>query len=418
VKPDDTGLIEDLLKRRAQVQVTGDAAGGPLCGDPEILASYAENSLDQEGREGFQIHLAACSACRDAVAALVRMAPREVLADTARPERQASWWKPWIWAPAMAGLLIAGSVVLMNRQLLVQEPGPMAKVYVPSGQHSSGAPAAAPPAEPARIAPLHKEALTTNSRAPAEAGKKADENMLALDAKAADAVEVAGGGGSKVVAPPRDEVADARPVLRKQETQQAAAGVGGTVPLSPQSQNPPPTQSPQQRVQQSPALIASQSLPSQNFAPAPPPAPSANSQQNEPLNTVKVAPQNTQAQVNNTDSTMEKARMMRIAPPAAKAPSATPAAAPGAAGGATAASIAPKAVQKAVVVAAKGRIEKGALFLSTDGGATWRKIATPEPVASFQITDSLNFEIRTQSLTVFHTKDGGKTWQAEKSQQP
>src|ERR1019366_7476928 len=108
VKPDETGLIDDLLKRRAQVGGVGAAAGGPLCGDPELMAAYAENSLDEEGRESLQIHLASCAACREAVATLVRMAPREVLTDLAAPS--ASWWKQWIWAPALAVLLIAGSV--------------------------------------------------------------------------------------------------------------------------------------------------------------------------------------------------------------------------------------------------------------------------------------------------------------------
>jgi photosystem II stability/assembly factor-like uncharacterized protein len=111
--------------------------------------------------------------------------------------------------------------------------------------------------------------------------------------------------------------------------------------------------------------------------------------------------------------------MLRMAPQAAQVPSPTPTAGPGPANAAAgAASPAFAAKQKALVAPAKGRIEKGTLQLSTDGGATWHNITTPEPVLAFQISDALSFEIRTRSLAVFRTKDGGKTWQAEKPPQP
>ena len=58
-------LLEDLLRRRRE---DGRPLGGPLCGDPEMLAAFAEDALTDKARGEMESHLAACSACREAVA--------------------------------------------------------------------------------------------------------------------------------------------------------------------------------------------------------------------------------------------------------------------------------------------------------------------------------------------------------------
>ena len=110
MKPDEH--LEIMLKRRAESSAPG---GGELCGDPELLAAYAENTLDAASREMFQSHLAICNACREAVVRLVRMAPREVVV---APAQASKWWR-LVWAtPVLATL----GVVLMLRQSPQPQP--------------------------------------------------------------------------------------------------------------------------------------------------------------------------------------------------------------------------------------------------------------------------------------------------------
>ncbi len=377
MKPDETGLIEDLLKRRAQLREDGAAAGGPLCGDSERLAAYAEDSLDQESRETFQSHLAACTECREAVASLVRLTPRDALDNAAGAERPAAvpsawWWKQWIWAPALAVLLVAASVVMMNRQRAAKQSNQVAQNQIapldaPSGQTLPAASPTAAPREAEKIAPPTKKHETARLKALAPIPAQPAETGPALAAKVTDAV----GGGAGVagsVASQEDKVAAAAPALRKQQDQQTAARAsseGRDQNQQASSPTPPP-------LTLAPAGAARQD--------------SANQEQNRAASAPQAAPA-----------------------PASRQRALETMAAAGAVSGGN---------RKAALIAPKGRIEKGALQLSTDGGATWQNVVTPEPVLSFQIADTLNFQIRGRSLTVFHTKDGGKTWQPDKAPQP
>jgi hypothetical protein len=398
VKPDETGLIEELLRRRAQA---AGAAGGPLCGDPELLAAYAENSLAEEERESFQIHLASCAACRDAVAGLVRMAPREVAPDLAG--RSASWWKRWMWVPALATVIVTGSVVLMNRQSLVKEPNRLTERGAPFQPQ----PPAARTEKPAIAAPARKEPVAKVLNAPVAIDSSLAGTTIAPEKKQSGAANAVVGGS---IAAQDVKVADELATLRKQEEPQAPAGLAAGPPSQP-FMAPPPQRPVPAPLQQSNATLSNQV---QNFTP---PAPSAGNQQNGGnANAVVVNTDSVQLASNNSQVASDKTRMLRMAPQTTKAPAPTPTSGlAGAAGAASVASPAFAAKMKAAMATPKGRIEKGAFQILTDGSATWQTIVTPEPVLSFRITDALNFEIRTRSLTTFRTKDGGKTWQAEKA---
>jgi hypothetical protein len=74
------------------------------CPGPEILAAYAERSLDADETAHYELHFAQCATCRDQLAAMVRAA-----APAPRPPR-ISWIWNWGWialAPVTAVLLIA-----------------------------------------------------------------------------------------------------------------------------------------------------------------------------------------------------------------------------------------------------------------------------------------------------------------------
>ena len=395
MRPDETESIDELLKRRAQATTTGAAVGGPLCGDPELLAAYAENSaessLDSEERESFEIHLASCAACREAVAALVRIAPREVVMET--PTRAASsWWKQWIWAPALASLLVAGAWWMMNRQRAVEEPDRIATRDVST---EPGIPASSPALPPSSAAPRQEPARRT---APVQKKPVATPPVANDMKERKDVPQAAVGGGSRQAA--AQEARDGS--LRKQEQQSALDAVSAPAPMQNQQASlPPPPAAP------SPVL----NLPVQNSVNqvqnAPLPAPSANNAVvGGSLGSIVVLPQNAQSEKSKSQAIGDQVNVLRTERPLASSP------APAVAGTAGAA----RAFAKKMIAPAKGRIEKGAFQLSTDGGATWRSILTPDAVVSFQITDASNFEIRTRTLAAFRTKDGGKTWQPKESQ--
>src|SRR5713226_4890537 len=78
----------------------------PGC-DAELAVAYLERRLDRQERQRFETHMAECAGCRALAAAL---AP-ELMPETAAPVPAGHVWG-WRWAvPAVAGLVIVGSVV-------------------------------------------------------------------------------------------------------------------------------------------------------------------------------------------------------------------------------------------------------------------------------------------------------------------
>jgi len=156
---DDTN-IERLLRQRAGGPPR--AAGGPSCGDPELLAAYAEGGLAAAARERFQSHLAACVACQTGVARLVRLAPDQSAAARATharaPALRHAWMAAtrWRWAlPALAGVVLVGSVVYYQRSQIVQ-PRELREPAVLSASRSP-----APPVPPA----MQEQAPSSNALA-------------------------------------------------------------------------------------------------------------------------------------------------------------------------------------------------------------------------------------------------------------
>ncbi len=187
---DDTPL-EDLLRRR-RWEGAADAdpdsigtgrirAGGELCGDPELLAAYAEGRLPSPARELLERHLAACAACQTAVVRLVRLAPQESVVGSAaaRPEAAAPAHGPafrWRWAlPALAGVALVGSFVYYERGRIVAPDQPVAPAVaakrsapLPEVQTPSEAPTPpGPTARPGAVSPATKDARVARA-APAE----------------------------------------------------------------------------------------------------------------------------------------------------------------------------------------------------------------------------------------------------------
>ena len=167
--PDDQTPLEDLLRRRPWEG----GAEGELCGDPELLAAYAEGQLPPKARERLEQHLAACAACQAAVVRLVRLAPQESAAaraasgtQTSRAPRISPVFR-WRWAlPTLAGVILVGSVIYYERFQIVSPRPSTAPARIadqvapapelPTGPEASWAPAPQAPEEVAtsRSGPL------------------------------------------------------------------------------------------------------------------------------------------------------------------------------------------------------------------------------------------------------------------------
>ena len=160
--PDEQTPLEDLLRQRPWE----DAAEGELCGDPELLAAYAEGQLPPKAQERLEQHLAACAACQAAVVRLVRLAPQESAAaaaaagtQTARAPRTPLVSR-WRWAlPTLAGVILVGSFIYYERFQIVAPrpstaPARVAEQVAPAPESPTGpeAPQAPAPQAPSEAA--------------------------------------------------------------------------------------------------------------------------------------------------------------------------------------------------------------------------------------------------------------------------
>jgi len=234
----------DAALRRA-LKPNGDRAPG--C-DAELVVAYAEDRLGRLERQSLEGHLARCAACR----ALAATVAEESLPETAEPAPglgPARGWLRWQWAaPAMAGLLVVGSVIVWQREKVVQSPAPVAQVRPladaprveteraaeppapaeaplrqrvraaadrrSANEGAAAAPAAPPPAQAAPPAPTAQAAQSVDSaleenkpqaKRDDALAKEKDKDLALTRREAADQV-----GGMRLVATPADEARQLR----------------------------------------------------------------------------------------------------------------------------------------------------------------------------------------------------------------
>lgn len=177
VADDDTSLEELLRRRRGPSLDRHSCPSVPTeapCGDPELLAAYAEGNLLAAARERLELHLAGCAACQTAVVRLVRLAPQEsaaqsravAVAASGAARAQAFRWR---WAiPALAGVALVGSFIYHERARIT---GTSLQPVSPSPKGTSVQALPPPIAPPAPPAVAKSEAPTT--------GKEARESTFA-----------------------------------------------------------------------------------------------------------------------------------------------------------------------------------------------------------------------------------------------
>ncbi len=350
--------IEKLLKRQ---EGGSHPAGGPLCGDADLLAAYAERSLGGREREGFEQHLAACGACREAVARLVRLAPPSAAVVPIRPAR--AWWTPWAWAaPALAGLVLVGSLVWYERGRILEPPEkpvrPMAKAQQP------------PQAQPARPPAPPVAGAEVPAKQPAE-----------KDQFARARANVPG-----------------RPAVKRIPPSGTAAEVAGRPSSSSETYAPVPAAAPEPAQDRTEAKEEQAATLDRRLAKRE----KADAARDEAAATI--ARENARA--------MDSKTVGGVSSLTAK---------PGAAGGAPRrAAIGRLPAEGAVIQRQRligtqqvwALIEDGRLFHSSDAGQTWQAVEVPERLQWFSFASEKSGKILGRSGDPYATEDGGKTWKS------
>ncbi len=357
-RPEDGEYIEDLLRRREK---SARRAGGPHCGDPEMLAAFAEDALSGTAREQFEAHLAACSACQEAVARLVRLAPRQAVV---QPVPKPSFLMRFV--PALAGFLLVGSLIWYGRERIYEQP-----------QQNLPAATVAENRKPAEPAPTATPKLQTRQL---DAGPPVEKGALAGKRDARDEV---GAKEKDAFAPappeaPKRADAPAAPALAdyenklKQEAQNQRLNQAASAP-APSAQNVQNMQNAQQRAQNEPTQAKAQAV---------------------------------EEAAGKVASTLDRDRS---ADRKASAP-------------ALSLGLAKKLADRPSKNTALGwneldaqRIwalnDDGALFYSSTAGRIWLPVATPEPARAIAFENDKTGQITARSGRVYRTADGGKNWE-------
>jgi hypothetical protein len=147
----------DLLRRSLAAPAGAPGSGVDACPDPEILAAYAERSLDAGEASRWNLHFSQCARCREQLAVLIRSVPPTGAA-AEKPSRAPgrAWTADWDWrwiAPATAMVLFVAVVALFRpphkpaEQSLVAMNQPAAPPAASTPAIATAAPESAPAAD-------------------------------------------------------------------------------------------------------------------------------------------------------------------------------------------------------------------------------------------------------------------------------
>ncbi len=192
--------VPKIVHDRLRAAELARAAGGPSHPDADVLTAFAEQSLLPAERDGVLQHLAACHDCRELVA--LALPPEVVTVMPGATETEAvrtpfkthpakSWlnalaWPTLRWAALAAGVVVAGSVLLLhhgnspvatpaNQQIAVNTPSAVPRIPTPSAQ------AQAPARDQAPLEPAPSKKAKTNGN-PEKLASNAASGILMADA--------------------------------------------------------------------------------------------------------------------------------------------------------------------------------------------------------------------------------------------
>jgi hypothetical protein len=196
--------VPKIVHDRLRAAELAHAAGSPSHPDPDLLTALSEQSLLPAERDGILLHLAACADCRELVALALPpeavIVPGTVETEAVRTPLKTQPGKSWMnafawptltWAALAAGVVVAGSVLLLhhgntpavtppNQQIAVNPPSAAPQIPQPSAQAPT----------PARDQTPLEPALSENTKTAGNRAKQpsnADSGILMGDATVAGA---------------------------------------------------------------------------------------------------------------------------------------------------------------------------------------------------------------------------------------
>jgi len=430
--------LPDRLLREA-LHDTASKTPSTGCVDADTLAAWADGTLTSAARAAFEAHAAACTRCQALVAAMVRTEP---------PPIESAWWRrsPFAWllplATVTAAAVIVVDLALVERRSSPSEtgvrsvPAPAASEAAPVG--SEPAPATRQSPAPPSPTPPAVSAAAGNQASREQAARKEVPGEPATREQDTARERPSGPPASAPVAAHRDRspIDKTEPQTATSQAQPEAvapvakpsspAGAAASVPLPKDAavSQPAPAMTPQPAPPpaQPPARPTTPpTAPSPASPPAQPPAQAAAAG-------VTSSPA-LRDEVARPDSAVAGARAMLKA--AAPAPVVIPSpdrdskwrivagavehsadqgqtwqlqplgvAGPVRAGSAPAARV-------CWLVGAGGLV-----LLTTDGGATWTRMAFPEPadLVAVQASSASHATVTTATGGRFDTSDRGKSW--------
>ncbi len=360
--------------------------------DADVLTAFTENVLTGNERQQVMEHLSTCADCRDTVflAQPETAQTQTVLA----PKARRSTWMAWASVAAVV-VVVASAVIIQHEQVTkVQPPTTVANTAPPAEPKLAETPSKRASEILPIIAETKKEARARKSDTEFASPKPASPASVGKDALADEALTVSNAPA---------------PLAAPQTAAKQNVLVGGVPPRQTAGGPDQRNIAPQVQQAQGPSNTANINVANTNIARAEPPA------------AAKVAKERARA-----DEFHGLAAGYALAP-AAPPP---PARARWRISGTGVlersyvadnwAPVLPETGVKFHVVSVIGITvwaggERGALYVSRNGGITWDHVAidTSGTVTSIHFADDLNGTLETADAEAWKTADGGKTWQKQ-----
>jgi hypothetical protein len=381
-----TELPNRLL--RSALHDAASTTPSPVCADAHALAAWADGTMSAAARAAFEVHAADCARCQALIAAMVRIEP---------PPIQPAWWRrqPFAWLVPLA-TAAAAAVVVVDLTMTERRSSPPESVVrsEPASANRLAPPPTPSPAPPASVTnAANAHPLPSESPAPApaaaprptarpEIGMTRPETLADRRAKS----ETRAG----VPAPPGSPRSNAEQPAKDAVV---AARAPATMPPPPAPTMPPPP---------APAM-PSPSAPAASPVFRDEARPDGARAAAQPMMKAVAAPV--------VIASPDRESQWRIVGSAVEhtadggstwQPQSVGVATPVRAGAAPA----------ALVCWLAG---VGGVVLRTTDGATWTRIAFPEPadLVAILASDASHATVTTATGRRFSTSDGGKTWTRE-----
>ncbi|MGB9403828.1 MAG: YCF48-related protein [Candidatus Acidiferrales bacterium] len=413
---EDDRAFEGALRRGLSTDATPPEQD---CPSPDVLAAYFERALTPDETHRCDVHVAACSRCREQLAVMARAEAPEKLT----PARSSLWKWNWRWAvplaTALAILILWAGIREHNRSKLVQ-------TAMVAENHPVEAPPLPPPPPPNPTPAAQPEAHALALTQP-QATKKEKSGRESADELSLPKVATLSPGNerSPKLKPQTQNGMSARVAVLAGKSSTPAAQVRPASPVLPRESQPPTSSVAAQTALGAPPAAAETVSPAESEAVTVLPSGADAAKQ------ASVAPQQKTTARPAVNSAMTRSRSsfraveVEVSPVIVRTPNAkklwriSPSgtiefSADGGEKWQEQANIAPGKLLAASAPSTKvcWIVGRAGMILRTTDGRTWQTITPPseEDLTAVSVRDKKSATITTASGAVYTTIDGGTSW--------